>query len=366
MDVMAQDFVTPKDDGRRFTTDAAKWEAVRCSDPTADGHFVYSVKTTGVYCRPSCGARRARLENVAFHRSPADAERAGFRPCKRCRPDMPARADREAALITAACRTIESADGEPRLAELAANAGMSPYHFHRMFKRIAGVTPRSYAAAHRQRRVQESLSSGMQVTEAIYASGFNSSGRFYEATPQTLGMTPTAYRKGGDGEIIWHALRRCTLGYVLVAGTQRGLCAIFLGDDPGSLVADLKNRFPNAGLCEPEAAVGGWVTEVVRYVDNPGREEGLGLPLDIRGTAFQRRVWEALCEIPAGKTASYGEIAERVGRPGAARAVASACGANALAVAIPCHRVLASDGGLAGYQWGTERKRRLLEQERKT
>ena len=358
--------VMAKSDAVRFTTDAAKWDAVLRSDPTADGHFVYSVKTTGVYCRPSCAARLARLENVAFHLNPADAERAGFRPCKRCRPELPARADREAALITEACRKIESADEPPRLAELAAEAGMSSYHFHRMFRRITGVTPRSYGAAHRQRRVEQSLSSGMKVTEAIYASGFNSSGRFYEATPRTLGMTPTAFRNGGEGETIWHAVRRCTLGFVLVAGTERGLCAILLGDDPPALIADLKDRFPNARLSEPEVRVAGWVTEVVSYVDNPGREEGLRLPLDIRGTAFQRRVWEALREIPAGLTASYGGIASRMGRPGAARAVAAACSANPLAVAIPCHRVVGSNGRLGGYRWGAGRKRRLLERERKS
>jgi len=352
-------------DSRRFMTDAAKWDAVRRGDPAADGHFFYSVRTTGVYCRPSCAARLARPDNVAFHLSPADAERAGFRPCKRCRPDLPSRAAREAALIAEACRTIESAEEVPRLAELATKAGMSPYHFHRTFKRIAGVTPRSYAAAHRQRRVQESLGSGMGVTEAIYASGFNSSGRFYEATPEMLGMTPSAYRNGGQGETIWYAVRPCTLGCVLVAATQRGLCAILLGEDPAALIADVQDRFPKAKLSEPEAGFAGWITEVVRYVDDPGREEGLGLPLDIRGTAFQRRVWEALRQIPAGKTVSYAEIAGRVGRPGAARAVAGACRANALAVAIPCHRVLASNGELAGYRWGKERKRLLLDRERK-
>ncbi len=346
-----------------FTSEAARWEAVRRRDSTADGHFLYSVKTTGVYCRPSCAARLARRENVAFHSSPTEAKRAGFRPCKRCHPDLPPRADRDAALIAEACRTIELAAEAPGLAELAAQAGLSPHHFHRTFKRIAGVTPRAYAAACRQRQVQDSLTARLGVTEAIYAAGFNSSGRFYEGAPGMLGMTPTAYRNGGQGEVVWHAVSRCSLGCVLVAATERGVCAILLGDDPSGLTDDLRTRFPKGRLLEPEPGFADWVAEVVRFVDSPGRADGLGLPLDIRGTAFQRRVWEALRTIPAGETASYAEIAARVGSPRAPRAVAGACAANALAVAIPCHRVVAANGGLAGYRWGVERKRRLLEQE---
>ncbi len=348
----------------RFSTEAARWEAVRRRDPTADEHFVYSVKTTGVYCRPSCAARSARRENIVFHLTAADAERAGFRPCKRCRPDLPPRAEREAALVAEACRAIESAEEAPQLAELAAQAGVSPYHFHRTFKRVAGVTPKAYAAAYRQRRVQDSLHAGSGVTDAIYAAGFNSSGRFYETAPEMLGMAPSAYRNGGQGEVVWHAVDRCSLGCVLVAATELGVCAIMLGDDPAALVADLKARFPKARLAEPDPGLADWVAAVVRFVDDPARAEGLGLPLDIRGTAFQRRVWEALREIPAGKTASYAEVAARLGSPRAVRAVAGACAANTLAVAIPCHRVVAADGGLAGYRWGVERKRRLLERER--
>jgi AraC family transcriptional regulator of adaptative response/methylated-DNA-[protein]-cysteine methyltransferase len=348
----------------RFATEAARWEAVRRRDPTADGAFLYSVKTTGVYCRPSCAARAARRENVAFHATAAEAERAGFRPCKRCRPDLPSRAEREAALVAEACRAIESAEEAPQLEELAAQAGVSPYHFHRTFKRIAGVTPKAYAAAYRQRRVQDSLSSGSGVTDAIYAAGFNSSGRFYETAPEMLGMAPSAYRMGGQGEAIRYAVDRCSLGCVLVAATERGVCAIMLGDDPRALVADLETRFPKATLAESEPDRADWVAAVVRLVDDPASGEGFGLPLDIRGTAFQRRVWEALREIPAGQTASYSEVAARLGSPGAVRAVASACAANKLAVAIPCHRVVAADGGLAGYRWGVERKRRLLERER--
>jgi AraC family transcriptional regulator, regulatory protein of adaptative response / methylated-DNA-[protein]-cysteine methyltransferase len=356
---------TPMPASQPFSTDAEKWEAVRHRDPAADGHFFFAVKTTGVYCRPSCAARPARPENVAFYATRAAAERAGFRPCKRCRPDAPPRSEREAALVAAACRTIESAEEPPRLSQLAALAGGSPYHFHRTFKRIVGVTPKAYAAAHRNRRVQSSLQSGSEVTAAIYDAGFNSSGRFYEVAPEILGMKPSVYRNGGQGEAVWHSVGRCSLGRVLVAATARGLCAILLGDSAAELQADLKTRFPHATLTKPPAGFADWIDTVVRFVDDPARAGGLDLPLDVRGTAFQRRVWEALRHIPAGKTTTYTEIAGRMGSPRAARAVAGACAANALAVAIPCHRVIASNGALAGYRWGVERKRRLLEREHK-
>jgi AraC family transcriptional regulator, regulatory protein of adaptative response / methylated-DNA-[protein]-cysteine methyltransferase len=351
-----------------YDSEAARWAAIRARDAAADGHFVVSVKTTGVYCRPSCSARAARPENVAFHTTPADAERAGFRPCKRCRPTEPSRAEREAALIAQACRTIERAieDGDeaPGLADLARQAKVSPHHFHRMFRRIAGVTPKSYAAAQRQRRVQDGLSAGSRVTETIYAAGFNSSSRFYEAAPGMLGMTPSAYRKGGEGEVMWHAIGRCSLGNVLVAATLRGVSAIMFGDAVAALVKDLKGRFPKARWVAPEPGFADWVAKVVRFVDDPARAEGLDLPLDIRGTAFQRRVWEALRAIPPGRTSSYGDIAKALGMPRAVRAVANACGANKLAVAIPCHRAVGSDGRLTGYRWGVERKRQLLAKER--
>lgn len=348
----------------RFGREDEKLDAVRRRDPAADAYFLYSVKTTGVYCRPSCAARPARRENVAFHADAAAAERAGFRACKRCRPNLPPRAEREAALIAKTCRVIETAEELPRLADLAAEAGMSPHHFHRTFKRIAGVTPKAYAAAHRQRRVQDGLSAGAAVTETIYAAGFNSSGRFYEAAPEMLGMTPSAYRKGGEGETMWHAVGRSSLGCVLVAATQRGLCAILLGDAPRTLVAELKTRFPKATLLEPKPGFADWVAKVVRFVDDPARVGEIGLPLDIRGTAFQRRVWQELRAVAAGKTASYAEIAKRIGKPRAIRAVAGACAANPLAVAVPCHRIVGSDGKLTGYRWGVERKRRLLARER--
>ncbi len=347
-----------------FASEATRWDALRRRDPAADGHFLYSVATTGVYCRPSCAARPARPENVAFFATRAEAERAGFRPCKRCRPDLPPRAEREAALAAAACRQIEAAEEMPSLAELADAAGVSAHHFHRLFRRVVGVTPKAYADAHRQRRVQDDLGAGSGVTEAIYAAGFNSSGRFYEAADGMLGMAPSRYRAGGAGEAVGYAVGRCSLGCVLVAAAGRGVCAIMLGDDPAALVAELRARFPRAAVGPAEAEFAGMVAAVVRLVDDPAATDGAPLPLDIRGTAFQRRVWEALRQIPPGETASYAEVAARIGAPRAVRAVAAACGANKLAVAVPCHRVVASNGGLGGYHWGVARKRALLASER--
>jgi AraC family transcriptional regulator of adaptative response/methylated-DNA-[protein]-cysteine methyltransferase len=346
-----------------FCTEPARWVALRRRDPRADGHFFYSVRSTGVYCHPSCAARPARPANVAFHATRAEAERAGFRPCKRCRPDLPPRGQREAALVAAACRLIEASDPPPSLAALAAAAGCSVHHFHRLFRRLTGITPKGYADARRQSRLQASLADGAGVTEALYDAGFNSSGRFYDAADAMLGMTPTAYRSGGAGELIRHAVGRCTIGCVLVAASGRGLCAILLGDDPAVLATDLAFRFPRARHAPADAAFAQTVAEVIRLVDDPAGAGALSLPLDIRGTAFQRRVWEALRQIPPGATASYTELATRVGAPGAARAVAAACAANRHAVAIPCHRVVAADGALAGYRWGVARKRRLLQRE---
>jgi AraC family transcriptional regulator, regulatory protein of adaptative response / methylated-DNA-[protein]-cysteine methyltransferase len=345
-------------------TDADRWAALVARDPSADGQFLYSVRTTGVYCRPSCAARTPRRENVAFHASRAEAERAGFRPCQRCRPDLPPRATRDAAVIARACRMIETAETPPALADLAAAAGCSPHHFHRLFRRVTGVTPKAYADAHRQDRVRTGLAEGAGVTEAIYAAGFNSSGRFYAAADAMLGMTATAYRKGGPGETIRHAVGRCSLGCVLVAASGRGICAILLGDDPAVLDADLRARFPRAEHEPAEPAFAAVVAELVALIDDPADAASLSLPLDIRGTAFQRQVWDALRAIPRGERATYAEVAARIGAPRAVRAVASACAANSLAVAIPCHRVVASGGGLAGYRWGVERKRRLLDREK--
>ncbi len=340
-----------------------RWTAVLARDPGADGRFFYSVKTTGVYCRPSCGARTANPENVAFHATAAAAERAGYRPCKRCQPDQPQLAGRHAVLVAQLCRLIEDAEQAPRLADLARHAGMSRYHVQRIFKAATGVTPAAYAAAHRMRRVRAELDRGQTVTAAIYQAGYGSSGRFYEKSNQALGMTPSEYRAGGANARIRFAVGECTLGAILVAASERGVCAIFLGDDPHQLVLDLQDRFARAELIGGDADFERLVAQVVGLVEAP--RLGLELPLDVRGTAFQQRVWQALRQIAPGETASYSEIARRIGAPKAARGVARACAANLLAVAIPCHRVVRNDGGLCGYRWGVERKRALLEREAK-
>lgn len=338
-----------------------RWAQVVARDARADGSFFYSVRTTGVYCRPSCAARPPRPENVAFHASAADAERAGFRPCKRCRPDQAPRAERQAAIVAGLCRFIEDADPAPTLNELAARAGLSAHHLHRLFKGITGLTPKGYAAAHRAQRVRQQLARSETVTAAIFEAGYNSNGRFYAESDRVLGMTPTRYRAGGIDTEIRFAIGACSLGAILVARSERGVCAIALGDDPDTLARELQDRFPNARLIGGDAAFERLVAQVVGLVEAPAL--GLDLPLDVRGTAFQRRVWQALRELPVGTTASYAAVAARIGAPTAARAVAQACAANPLAVAIPCHRVVRTDGALSGYRWGVERKRALLARE---
>lgn len=342
-----------------------RWALVLARDAAADGRFVCSVRTTGVYCRPSCGSRRARPENVRFHADAAAAERAGFRACRRCRPDAPSPGTaRHLAAITRACRLIETAEVLPSLDALARAAGLSPFHFHRVFKAQTGLTPRAYAAAQRAARLRAGLDATRgadSVTTAIYDAGFGSSASAYAAAPAVLGMTPSAYRAGGVATQIRFAVGQCSLGAILVAESARGLCAILLGDDPGALLEDLQERFPKAELVGGDAKFERRVAQVIGFVESP--RIGLDLPLDIRGTAFQQRVWRALQALPPGSTASYTEIARRIGMPQATRAVAGACAANALAVAIPCHRVVRNDGGLSGYRWGVERKRELLARE---
>jgi AraC family transcriptional regulator of adaptative response/methylated-DNA-[protein]-cysteine methyltransferase len=341
--------------------DDERWEAVVRRDRAADGAFYYSVRTTGVYCRPSCAARLARRENIRFHATYAEAEQAGFRPCKRCRPSEVSLAARQAAVVAAACRTIEAAEEMPGLDDLAQSAGMSRHHFHRVFKAHTGVTPKAYADAHRARRVRHELTRSATVTEAIYGGGFHSNGRFYALSSELLGMTPTAFRAGGSGTSIRFAVGACSLGAILVAATDKGVCAILLGDDPNTLVGDLQDRFPRAELLGGDTDFEQVVAKVVGFVETPAR--GLDLPLDVRGTAFQQQVWQALRQIPVGSTASYKDIAQRIGAPNAVRAVAQACASNSLAVAIPCHRVVRHNGALAGYRWGVARKRALLDRE---
>lgn len=343
------------------TKNDPRWAAVVGRDKAADGHFYYAVKTTGVYCRPSCPARTARPENVEFHATRADAERAGYRPCKRCKPDQPALHDQHAQTVAALCHYIESMATPPTLAELARRAGLSPWHLHRIFRRVTGLTPRAYAEACRNRRLRAALEHDGSVTEAIFNAGYNANSRFYEHTDRILGMTPSDYRAGGANNTIRFALGECSLGSILVAASERGICAIFLGDDPQALAQELQDRFSAAQLIGADRDFEQLVAQVVGLVETPNL--GLDLPLDIRGTAFQQRVWQALREIPGGETASYADIARRIGQPNATRAVAQACAANKLAVVIPCHRVVRTDGSLSGYRWGVERKRALLQRE---
>src|SRR5471032_2570155 len=324
----------PADHRTDYASDAQRWDAVQRRDRAADG---------------------------AFYASGAEAEQAGFRACLRCKPDQPPLAARQAAIVAQACRLIEDAEAEPDLDSLAAASGMSRFHFHRVFKAHTGITPKAYAAARRARRMQDGLAGPGSVTDAIYAAGYNSSGRFYAQSPARLGMTPSAFRAGGSGATIRFAIGACSLGAILVASTDKGLCAILLGDDADALARDLQDRFPQAQLIGAEPAYEQVVARVVGLIEAPGI--GLDLPLDVRGTAFQQRVWQVLRDIPAGRTVIYAELAALAGSPNGARAVAGACAANPLAVAIPCHRVVRNDGALSGYRWGVERKAALLERE---
>lgn len=348
-----------------YGSDDERWEAVRTRDAQADGHFVYAVRTTGVYCRPSSSARLPKRENIEFFTSAQLAEAAGYRPSRRTQGDRSAAAAERAALVAQACRLIDTAETAPSLDELAAQAGMSPFHFHRVFKAETGLTPKAYVTAYRARKLRQELhSSAGTVADAIYGAGFNSNSRFYETAGQVLGMRAKDYRAGGVGAVIRFAVAESALGAILVAQSQRGICTILMGDDPDLLVRDLQDHFPKAELIGGDSDFEQLVAQVVGFVEAPGI--GLNLPLDVRGTAFQQRVWQALREIPVGETASYAEIAARIGAPKAVRAVAQACAANRIAVAIPCHRVVRRNGDISGYRWGVERKRELLRRESRT
>jgi AraC family transcriptional regulator of adaptative response/methylated-DNA-[protein]-cysteine methyltransferase len=345
-----------------IATDDARWAAVLARDASCAGKFYLGVTTTGIYCRPGCPARLPKRGNVRFFDTREDAEAAGFRPCKRCKPDHPPLDRLHADKIAQACRLIEIAEDEPKLGDLAEAVGLSPYHFHRVFKQALGVTPKAFAMAQRNRRMRESLTESSSVTEAIYAAGFKSNGRFYANSSEVLGMTPTDFRSGASGQHIRYAVGNSSLGLVLVAASEKGVCAIFFGDDPGDLRRDLERQFPRGKLIAGDADFESLTKTVIAFVEEPSR--GLDLPLDIRGTAFQHRVWDALRRIPVGSTSSYAEIAKKIGAPKAVRAVAQACASNPIAVAVPCHRVVRSDGSLSGYRGGVERKRALLAKEK--
>lgn len=344
-----------------YATDEERWQALVEKDPGAEGKFFIAVRTTGIYCRPGCASRRPNRENVSFFESAAAAQAAGYRPCKRCQPERSAERSEQAERIIQACALIEQAETCPTLAELAGAVGLSPFHFQRLFHKTVGITPRQYFAQKRAERVRERLSSGERVTDALYNAGYGSSGHFYGQAKPTLGMKPAAFRSGAPGTDIWYTVQPCYLGWALIAATQVGICTIEFGDRPEDLEASLKARFPGAIYQEEDPQFTAWVREALAYIEQP--VDGLRLPLDIQGTTFQRKVWAALQEIPAGQRASYIEIARRIGQPTASRAVAQACGANRLAVVVPCHRVVRENGELGGYKWGIARKQQILARE---
>jgi AraC family transcriptional regulator of adaptative response/methylated-DNA-[protein]-cysteine methyltransferase len=352
----------PSGEDRASTTEDQRWADVTARRVSVVP-FVYAVTTTGIYCRPACRSRRPLRANVRFFTTTSEAAAAGFRACLRCRPDGESPAFALAQLIERTCRTIDAAETPPSLRELAAEAGMSPYHFHRVFREAVGVTPRAYAVARRRARLQRSLPHAATVTDAAYDAGYNSSSRFYANAGDELGMSPRVVRAGGKNADIRAAVGTCSLGAILVVATERGVCAIDLGDDPQALRAELVARFPRASVTFDDSALERHIAHVIALVDGPP-DERREIALDIAGTAFSQRVWAALREIPYGQTATYSEIARHIGAPGSARAVARACAANPVALAIPCHRVVRNDGTTSGYRWGADRKRALLNRER--
>lgn len=345
----------------QFVSEESRWQAVAEHIPQADGTFVFAVATTGVYCRPTCPSRPPLRKNVRFFDDWRAAEEAGFRPCKRCRPQNAYAPDPAEEVVCKACALIEISERELPLTDLANEVGLSPSHFHRLFKRTTGLTPKQYAAEKRLHRLRDGLKRHSTVTEAIYEAGYESNSRFYEKATKRLGMKPSAYRRGGKGLVVSYSVVRSSFGWLLVAATDRGICRIDFGDTPEIVRARLEEDFSEATLREGDSAFAATVERILDFLEQP--EERTTLPLDIQGTIFQRRVWSALESIPPGATATYAEIAERIGRPKAARAVARACATNRLAVLIPCHRVIRGDGELGGYRWGIERKRELLRRE---
>lgn len=341
-----------------FTTDEDRWQAVLARDPRADEQFVFAVQTTGIVCRPSCRARHALRKNVHFYPDVHHAVQAGFRPCKRCRPDKRDPQEEKLAKVELACRLLEQ-DPALTLEMLAQQVAMSPFHFHRLFKSVTGMTPKAWQQAARGQRLRSALAHGDKITDAVLAAGFPDSSSYYRKANDALGMTAKQYRKGDVA--VRYAISECALGRCLVGESERGICAILLGDDDAKVTQEILSLFPDAERAPLEGEFARRIAQVIHTIDNRGVP--LALPLDIRGTAFQQQVWQALRNIPCGETASYQQVAQAIGKPGAVRAVAAACAANKLAIVIPCHRVVCQDGALSGYRWGTERKALLLKRE---
>lgn len=345
---------------RSRITDDDRWQSVVDRDVAADGQFVFAVQTTGIFCRPSCRAKHALRKNVSFFADARQALAAGFRPCKRCQPDKDSAQQHRLEKIAHACQLLQQ-ESPLTLDELAQQVAMSPYHLHRLFKATTGMTPKAWQQSWRARRLRDALAKGVPVTQAIFNAGFPDSSSYYRKADQTLGMTAKQFRKGGDNVSVRYTLADCSLGRCLVAESERGICAILLGDDDATLVADLHELFPAAQDVPADTDFQQRVREVIAAIN--ARDAPLSLPLDIRGTAFQQQVWQALRAIPCGETMSYQQLASAIGKPKAVRAVASACGANKLAIVIPCHRVIRGDGALSGYRWGIARKALLLQRE---
>jgi AraC family transcriptional regulator of adaptative response/methylated-DNA-[protein]-cysteine methyltransferase len=341
-------------------TDDDRWQSVVDRDADADGQFVFAVQTTGIFCRPSCRAKHALRKNVSFFADARQALAAGFRPCKRCQPDKDSAHQHRLEKIAHACQLLEQ-ESPLTLDELAQQVAMSPYHLHRLFKATTGMTPKAWQQSWRARRLRDALAKGVPVTQALLNAGFPDSSSYYRKADQTLGMTAKQFRKGGDNVSVRYTLADCSLGRCLVAESERGICAILLGDDDATLVADLHELFPATQDVPADTDFQQRVREVITAIN--ARDAPLSLPLDIRGTAFQQQVWQALRAIPCGETMSYQQLASAIGKPKAVRAVASACGANKLAIVIPCHRVIRGDGALSGYRWGIARKALLLQRE---
>ncbi len=338
------------------------WQAVLTRDNTSDGAFVYAVRSTGIYCNPSCPSRKPQREQVLFFTQPEAAAKAGFRACRRCHPGEPSLLANQVELVQQACRYIEShLEGPITLAIIGEQVHLSPYYLQRVFKRVMGITPRQYAEAYRLGQLKTQLKDSNSITRALYEVGFSSSSRLYERTPAQLGMTPTVYRRGGKGMNINYTIVNCSLGRLLVAATEKGVCAVSLGDSDTTLESTLISEYPSAQIHRDDHQLGQWVNALLNYLN--GEQPHLDLPVDVQATAFQWRVWEALQDIPYGSTRSYREVAQAIGKPGATRAVATACATNPVALIIPCHRVVRENGDSGGYRWGKERKQRLLAKE---